>query len=70
MQLLIQVKAKQSTFVSTVLSIGLLEYLNDLFQHLGALFQQDCPDPLPSLQPLIVMPMIFFSFHHKFCRET
>lgn len=47
MQLLIQVKANQNTFVSIVLSTGLLEYFDDLFQHLGALFQQDCPDRLP-----------------------
>lgn len=47
MQLCTQVKAKQNTFVSIVLPTGLLEYFGDLFQHLGALFQQDCPDQLP-----------------------
>lgn len=47
MQLLLQVKANQNSFVSIVLSTGLLEYFDDLFQHLGALFQQDCPDHLP-----------------------
>lgn len=46
MKILIQVKAKQNTFVSTVLS-GFLEYFDDLLQHLGSLFQQDCPDHLP-----------------------
>lgn len=47
LQLLIQVKAKQNTFLSAVFSAGLLEYVDDLFQHLGALSQQDCPDHLP-----------------------